>query len=145
MAVKTDAIGKAYPAVTYAVGAGLDSGSLGPDGFVRVLLAQQTWPLVCGLAALAAGTYGLFDRPAADLGLGLAGVCVAVFAGVANGAVFAHAITPAVWPDTVSRFLILTTIAGGAGVTAAAVVHARGALRRRRASAPRNLGEFVGS
>ena len=132
-------------AVTYAVGAGLDSGSLGPDGFVRVLLAQQTWPVVCGLAALAAGAYGLFDRPAADLGLGLAGVCAAVFAGIANGAVFAHAVTPAVWPDTVSRFLILATIAGGAGVATAAALHARSALRRRRRPARRNLGEFVGS
>jgi hypothetical protein len=126
-------------AMTYAVGAGLDEGSLGPGGFFRVLLAQQTWPVVCGLAGLAAGVYGLFGKPAADLGLGLAGVCVAVFAGVANGAVFAHGVTPASWPDTLSRLLVLATIAGGAGVAAAAVL-----LSRRRGRSP-DRGEFRGS
>ena len=132
-------------ALSYAVGAALDEGSLRPDGFLRVLVAQQTWPVVCGLAALAAGAYGLLNKPAADLGLGLAGVCVALFAGVANGAVFAHGVSPAVWPDTASRLLILATIAGGVGVAAAAVLHARAGLRRWRAPARPNLGELVGS
>jgi hypothetical protein len=125
-------------ALAYAVGAGLDAGSLGPAGFLRALLAQQTWPVVCGLAGLAAGGYGLAKRPAADLALGLAGVSVAVFGGLANGAVFAHAVTPAVWPETVSRSLVLATIAGGAAVTAAAVLHARTARGAgRRVPAPR--------
>jgi hypothetical protein len=99
-------------------------------GFARVVLAQQTWPVVCGFAALAAGGYGLLRRPAADLALGLSGACLAIFAGIGNAAVFAHAVTPSVWPGTVSRLLILAIISGGAGVTAAAVTG--GSWRRRR-------------
>jgi hypothetical protein len=109
----------------YAVGAGLDSGALGPAGFVRVVLAQQTWPVVCGLAALAAGVYGWLRRPAADLALGLAGACLAIFAGLGNAAVFTHAVTPSAWPAATCRLLVLATVAGGAGVAVAAVLVAR--------------------
>jgi hypothetical protein len=127
----------------YALGAGLDSGALGPAGFVRVVLAQQTWPVVCGLAALAAGVYGWLRRPAADLALGLAGACLAIFAGLGNAAVFAHAVTPSAWPAATCRLLVLPTVAGGAGVAAAAVLAARSRARPSRAhSASPDRGEL---
>jgi hypothetical protein len=124
-----------FAGIAYSVGAGLDSGYLGVAGFARVVLAQQTWPVVCGFAALAAGVYGLLRRPAADLALGLSGACLAIFGGIGNAAVFAHTVTPSVWPGTVSRLLILATISGGAGVTAAAV--GGGPWRRRRRASRR--------
>jgi hypothetical protein len=120
----------------YAAGAGLDSGALGPAGFVRVVLAQQTWPVVCGLAAVAAGGYAWLRRPAADLALGLAGACLAIFAGLGNAAVFAHAVTPSAWSGPVSRLLVLAAVAGGAGVAGGAVLLARRRARPVRVTSP---------
>lgn len=117
-------------ALGYALGVALDSGALGASGVLRAALTGQTWPVVCGLAALAAGGYALARRPAADLALGLAGACVALFAGVANAAVFAHPVLPSQWPAQVARGLILVCVAGGAGIVAAVV------LRLRRRPAP---------
>lgn len=122
--------------VLYALGAGLDSGALAAAGVLRVMFAQQTWPLVCGLAAVGAGIYALLRRPAADLALGLAGACAAIFAGIGNAAVFAHAVTPLAWSGTVARLLVLAATAAGTGTVAATVLHARrahGAARTSRA------------
>jgi hypothetical protein len=128
--------------VLYALGAALDSGALQAAGVLRVMLAQQTWPLVCGLAAVGAGIYAVMRRPAADLALGLAGACAAIFAGIGNAAVFAHPVTPLTWPGTVARLLVLVAAAGGAGTLAAAVLHAR--RRTHPPSAPRpDRGMFV--
>jgi hypothetical protein len=117
-------------AVGYAFGVALDSGALGAAGVLRAALAGQTWPLVSGLAALLAGGYALARRPAADLALGLAGACVAVFAGIGNAVVLAHAVVPSRWPAAGARGLVLVCIAGGAGLAVAVVLRLRSGSRR---------------
>jgi hypothetical protein len=129
--------------IGYASGAASDSGALGPPGFLRLLLTQQTWPLVCGVAAIGAGVYGWFRRPAADLALGLAGACLAIFAGLGNAAVFAHAVTPSTWPDPVPRLLVLAVLAGGAGATGAAVAAVGAARRSATARRSRDRGSAL--
>jgi hypothetical protein len=124
-AVAVASVAAGLAGVLYALGAALDSGALEVAGVLRVMLAQQTWPLVCGLAAVAAGIYALPRRPAADLALGLGGACAAIFAGIGNAAVFAHPVTPLTWPGTVARLLVLVAAAAGAGTVAATVLHAR--------------------
>ncbi len=119
------AVGSGLAALGYATGVALDSGVLGAAGVLRAALTGQTWPVVCGLAALAAGGYALARRPAADLALGLAGACVALFAGVGNAAVFAHRVLPSRWPDGVARLLVLGAAAGGTGLVLAVVLRLR--------------------
>jgi hypothetical protein len=108
-------------ALAYALGAALDSGALGPLGTLRAVLAQQTWPLLCGVAAVAAGCYAVLRRSAADLALGLAGACLALFAGVTNAGVFAHAVAPL--PG--GPVLVLVPVAGGAGLAAMTALRLR--------------------
>ncbi len=120
-------------ALGYALGAAADLGALGVTGYLRGLLGQHTWALLCGAAALAGGGYALFARPAAELALALAGACVALFAGLPNAAVFGHAVAPVPYPGGAARTLVLLAIAGGAGVTAAAILRLRAA---RTAPAP---------
>jgi hypothetical protein len=108
-------------ALAYALGAALDSGALGPLGALRALLTQQTWPLLCGVAAAAAGCYAALRRSAADLALGLAGACLALFAGVTNAGVFAHAVAPL--PG--APMLVLVAVAGGAGLAAMTALRLR--------------------
>jgi hypothetical protein len=119
------AAGCGLAAAGYALGSALDSGALSAAGLVRALLAQQTWPLVCALAAIAAGTYGVLRRPAADLGLAIAGTCLALFSGIVNAAVFAHGVVPLSWPPGVARVLVLLPVAGGLAVAAASVLRLR--------------------
>jgi hypothetical protein len=129
------AVGTGVATLGYALGAGLDAGVLGVAGVVRATLTGQTWPVLCALAALAAGGYALARRPAADLALGLAGACVALFAGLANVAAFSHRVLPSRWPDGVARTLVLCALGGGAGLTLAVVLR----LRRSRSSRPARL------
>ncbi len=117
-------------ALGYALGTALDSGALGAAGVVRTALTSGPWTVVCGVAALAAGGYALARRPGADLALGLAGACLALFAGVANAAAFSHAVLPVRWPATLTRCLVLLCVAGGAGLVAAVL------LRLRRSGVP---------
>jgi hypothetical protein len=124
-------------ALGYALGVALDSGGLGAAGVVRAAFAGQTWPVVCGLAALLAGGYALARRPAADLALGLAGACVALFAGFGNAAVFAHAVVPSRWPGAAARSLVLLCVAGGVGLAVAVVLRLRAGTRRPVLSASR--------
>jgi hypothetical protein len=114
-------------ALAYAFGAAADLGALGFAGYLRGLFAHQPWALLCGAAALAGGGYALFARPAAELALALAGACVALFAGLTNAAVFGHGVAPVPYPGEAARTLVLLAIAGGAGVTAAAVLRLRAA------------------
>jgi hypothetical protein len=118
-------------AAAYALGVALDSGALSWLGLLRELLVRQTWPLVCALAAIAAGCYALARRPAADLALAIAGTCLALFSGVVNAVVFGHAVAPVPWPGVLARVLVLLAVAGGLGIAAGAV------LRLRSAGMPR--------
>lgn len=110
-------------AVAFTVGRELDAGARGPGGLLTGLLGGQVWALLTGLGAIAAGVFALARRPAADFALALAGACLALFAGVANAAVFARGVAPVPWPGTAARILIAAVLVAGAGATAA------GALR----------------
>ncbi|WP_249715023.1 hypothetical protein [Rhizomonospora bruguierae] len=116
-------------AITYAVGRSIDAGCTGA-GIAWGLFATQIWPVVTGLAALAAAGYVLARRPAADFALALAGACLAVFAGLTNAAVFGRSVAPAPWDASLARALVLVVIAAGAGIAVG------GALRLRRDRAP---------
>ncbi|MBO0870874.1 MAG: hypothetical protein J2P15_20155 [Micromonosporaceae bacterium] len=120
----------------YAVGTAMDTGALGGTGVLRALLVQQLWPVVCSVAALVAGGYALLARPAADLAVGLAGACLALFAGVPNAAVFAHAVVPMPGPGTLARVLVLLMVAGGVGLAGAAGLRMRGAVPTPARAAP---------
>ncbi|MEH1097904.1 hypothetical protein [Micromonospora sp. CPCC 205561] len=117
-------------AVVFTVGRELDAGARGVGGVLTGLLGGQVWALLTGLGAIAAGLFALARRPAADFALALAGACLALFAGVANAAVFARAVAPVPWPATTARTMIAVVLIAGAGVTAA------GALRLHATSRP---------
>ncbi|MFG1887609.1 hypothetical protein ACGFIR_07025 [Micromonospora sp. NPDC049051] len=117
-------------AVVFTVGRELDAGARGVGGVLIGLLGGQVWALLTGLGAIAAGVFALARRPAADFALALAGACLALFAGVANAAVFARAVAPVPWPATTARVLIALILIAGAGATAA------GALRLHATSRP---------
>jgi hypothetical protein len=108
-------------AVAYAAGAAVDGGGLGFTGVLRLMITGQTWAVLCGLAAVAAGIAGVRRARGAELGYLLAGLCVTVFAGLVNAGVFAHAIGPV----PVARPLILGCVAGGAGVAVAGLPRPR--------------------
>lgn len=110
-------------AVVFTVGREVDAGARGVGGVLTGLLGGQVWALLTGLGAVAAGVFALARRPAADFALALAGACLALFAGVANAAVFARAVAPVPWPATTARILVALILVAGAGATAA------GALR----------------
>jgi hypothetical protein len=129
------AIAAGLAALAYAVAAAVDSGPLSVSGALRVLVGTQPWPLLCGVAALAAGWYAMLAKPAADLALGLTGACLALYAGAANAAVFAHAVPPVALPGAVARLLVLVSLSAGAGLTAVAVLRMRAAARPPAAAA----------
>ncbi|WSN14739.1 hypothetical protein OG792_05520 [Micromonospora sp. NBC_01699] len=112
-------------AVAFAVARELDAGADGFGGVVQGLLAGQIWPLLTGLGALAAGAYALARRPAADFALALSGACLALFAGVANAAVFGRSVAPVPWPATSARLLVAAMIVIGVGGTLAGVLRLR--------------------
>ncbi|WBB70619.1 hypothetical protein [Micromonospora sp. WMMD812] len=117
-------------AMVYTVGRELDAGAQGVGGVLLGLLGGQIWALLTGLGAIAAGGYALACRPAADFAVALAGACLALFAGVANVAVFARGVAPVPWPATSARVLVAIVLVAGAGATAA------GALRLHAARTP---------
>jgi len=123
-------------ALGYALGVALDSGALGVAGVLRTLLAGQTWAVVCGVAAVAAGGYAVARRPGADLALGLAGACVAIFSGLADVAAFAHPVLPSRWPAVTARVLVLACLAGGAGLVLAVVLRLRAGATTRAVGGP---------
>jgi len=123
------AVAAGLAALSYAVAAVVDSGPLTLSGALRVLVGTQPWPLLCGIAALAAGWYAARAKPAADLALGLTGACLALYAGAANAAVFVHAVPPVALPGTVARLLVLVSLSAGAGLAAVAVLRMRAAAR----------------
>ncbi|MEW2381340.1 hypothetical protein AB0873_04510 [Micromonospora sp. NPDC047707] len=122
--------------VTYSVGRELDAGADGPGALLLGLLGGQVWPLLTGLGAIAAGAYALARRPAADFSVALAGACLALFAGVANAAVFARSVAPVLWPPTIARLLVTATLVTGAGALAAGALRLHAAARAARPATP---------
>ncbi|MFG2056712.1 hypothetical protein ACGFI9_22085 [Micromonospora sp. NPDC048930] len=125
-------------AVTVTIGRALDAGAQGVGGVLLGLLTAQTWALLTGLGALAAGGYALARRPAADFALALAGACLALFAGAANLAVLSRSVVPAPWPAGLARVLVTLVLATGAGAVAAGLLrlHATSRAARPRRPAP---------
>ncbi len=117
-------------AVVYAVGREVDAGNDGFGAVLGGLFTGQIWPVLTGLAALAAAAYALLRRPAADFALALAGVCVAIFAGVSNAAAFGNGVVPVPWSGVLGRLLVAVVIATGAGVAAAAALRMRATAER---------------
>ncbi|MEV0720406.1 hypothetical protein [Asanoa sp. NPDC050611] len=126
-------------AVVYAVGREVDAGNDGFGALVNGLFAGQIWPVLTGLAAVAAAVYALFRRPAADFALALAGVCVAIFAGASNAAAFTNGVVPVPW--SFGRVLIAVVIAAGAGVAAASALRMRATAGRPPVPAARRPAE----
>ncbi|WP_328424183.1 hypothetical protein OG470_13365 [Micromonospora sp. NBC_00389] len=116
-------------AVLYPVGRELDAGAQGVGGVLVGLLSGQVWSLLTGLGAIAAGCYALARRPAADFAVALAGACLALFAGVANAAVFARSIAPVPWPAEYARIMVTLVLITGAGATTAGILRLRAASR----------------
>ncbi|MEV4659292.1 hypothetical protein [Micromonospora sp. NPDC049301] len=116
-------------AVLYPVGRELDAGAEGVGGVLVGLLAGQVWSLLTGLGAIAAGCYALARRPAADFAVALAGACLALFAGVANAAVFARSVAPVPWAPEAARVMVALVLIVGAGATAAGVLRLHAASR----------------
>jgi hypothetical protein len=116
-------------ALTYAVARELAAGNSSLVDVLRGLAVGQVWPVLVGLGALAAAGFALARRPAADFALALGGVCVAVFAGVTNAAVFVNSVVPVSWPPVWARIAVAAVIALGAGVAAAAALRMRTAAR----------------
>ncbi|MFG1882874.1 hypothetical protein [Micromonospora sp. NPDC049102] len=123
-------------AVGYPVGRELDAGAQGVGGVLSGLLSGQIWPLLTGLGAVAAGWYALTHRPAADFAVALAGACLALFAGVANAAVFARSVAPVPWPPEVARVMVAVVLITGVGATAAGVLRLHAASRAAAPAVP---------
>ncbi|MET8365762.1 hypothetical protein ABZU53_19585 [Micromonospora sp. NPDC005194] len=122
-------------AVLYPVGRELDAGAQGVGGVLAGLLGGQVWALLTGLGALAAGGYALARRPAADFAVALAGACLALFAGVANAAVFTRSVAPVPWSPEVARAMVAAVLITGVGATAAGVLRLHAASRAATRSA----------
>ncbi|MDG4808178.1 hypothetical protein O7634_15590 [Micromonospora sp. WMMD1120] len=123
-------------AVAYSVGREVDAGAQGIGGVLTGLLSGQIWSLLTGLGAVAAGLYALRRRPAGDFAVALAGACLALFAGVANAAVFARSIAPVPWSPEVARVMVAVVLVVGAGATAAGVLRLH-ATSRAASTTPR--------
>ncbi|MGV9211585.1 hypothetical protein ACTFTM_06940 [Micromonospora sp. RB23] len=116
-------------AVVYPVGREIDAGAQGIGGVLSGLLSGQIWSLLTGLGAVAAGWYALTRRPAADFVVALAGACLALFAGVANAAVFTRSVAPVPWSPYLARVMVAAVLITGVGATAAGVLRLHAASR----------------
>jgi hypothetical protein len=131
------AITSGMAAVGYAVAREIDAGATGAGEVLVWLATGMLWPVLAGLAGIAAGIYLLVatrsghPSEAAALALAVAGACLAIFAGLADVAVFARAIPPVPFDPMVARLMVLVVLAGGMGMTAAGAL----TLRRLRMTA----------
>ncbi|MGC1211862.1 MAG: hypothetical protein WA890_11440 [Micromonospora sp.] len=116
-------------AVAFTVGRELDAGADGIGGVLLGLIGGQTWALLTGLGAIAAGGYALARREAADFALALAGACLALFAGFANLGVLSRSVVPLIWPATGARVMVVLILATGAGAVGAGVLRLHAASR----------------
>ncbi|WP_307871130.1 hypothetical protein [Micromonospora sp. C51] len=131
-------------AIALALGRTLDGGAQGPGGVLAGLLTGPVWTLLTGLGAIAAGARAMTgghtstdgggaasaSRSHADFLVGLAGVCLALFAGVTNIAGFTRAVLPMPWPPTIARVLVVLVLVAGAGALAAALLRLHAAARQ---------------
>lgn len=118
-------------ALAYALARSLDAGASAVGGVLLTLVAGQLWPVVVGLAAMAAAAYAALRRPAVDFVLALAGTCLALFAGLTNVAVFSTSVAPVPWPAAWARAAVAVVLAAGAGVALAGTLRARAVPRSR--------------
>lgn len=112
-AALADAVGRAVTAEDLSV------------SWPRLLVDSEMWPLIGALVGLGAAVYAAMGKPAADLALGVAGVCIALFSGLSRVTSFAYAVTPTPWPGDVGRTMVVATLGIGAGLAVGALVRAR--------------------
>ena len=115
--------------IGYAVARELDAGATSLGGVLLGLLVTQVWPVLAGLATVAAGVYALARRPSADFALALAGACLALFAGLPNAAVFGRGVAPVPFDPTLARLVVAAVLAIGAGLLVANALRLRAAVR----------------
>lgn len=127
-------------ATAYAVAREVDAGAGSPGEVVVWLATGQLWPVLAGLAAVAAGLFVvvgvLRSRPfgeAAPMALAVAGACLAIFAGLADAAVLHRSVAPVPFDALLARLCVAATLAAGAGTAAAGALTLR---RTRRPAAP---------
>jgi hypothetical protein len=112
-------------ALAYIGAREIDAGNTTFGAIAGGIWATELWPAVAGLAAIAAGTFALTRRPAAEFALALAGAGLALFGGIVNAAVFFRSVAPVPWTDTTARLVVAATIGLGAGVAGAAMLKLR--------------------
>lgn len=132
-------------AIGYAVGREVDGGATGVVAVATGVFVSQLWPVLAGLGAIVVGliTTGLTTaviratgrgrggdgrRPAGDFPLALAGVCLALFAGVSEAGVFGWGVAPVPFSPTLARVAVAAAIAIGAGTAVAAALRLRAAV-----------------
>ena len=120
-------------AFAYTAAFAADAADPGPGGLAGALLLQ-IWPLIGAGGAVAAGVGALTRRPASDFALALGGAILAVLDGLANGAVFSHAVAPVAADGDWAQWTVAGVIACGTGLAAAAILRMRRA--GRSAAAP---------
>ncbi len=109
----------------YAVARQFDAGVAGVAGLTGGVLTAQATSVLVGLGALAAAGLTVARRPIADFALALSGAAVAVFAGLANVAVFSQAVAPVPGPDWWARAAVLAAIGAGTGLAGAGLLRLR--------------------
>jgi hypothetical protein len=109
-------------AIWLTVSAAVAATTPGAAGELLTQLVSRSWPLLTGLATVAAGLVTLLRRAGAarpDFALAVAGGCVALMAGIANGAVFGHGVLAGPgW----SRPAVAAIVALGAGLAVGGAV-----------------------
>ncbi|HWH00434.1 MAG TPA: hypothetical protein VNV66_14170 [Pilimelia sp.] len=120
--------------LAYAVARELDAGATTAGAVAVGLLGTQLWAVLTGLGALAAVGYAALGRPAADFALALTGASVALFAGVANAAVFGRGVAPVPGSATLARVAVATVIAAGVGAAVSAGLRMRAAAAAEAAA-----------
>jgi hypothetical protein len=113
--------------LVYATAREVDAGFFALWPLLGQLLTAQLWTTVTSLAAIAAGIYALVKRRGdGDFAMALGAASVALFAGMANAAVFHRSIIPLPWDAVSGRTLVAGIIAFGGGSAVAAMLHLRG-------------------
>ncbi|MDG4767483.1 hypothetical protein O7632_25830 [Solwaraspora sp. WMMD406] len=130
--------------IGYAVARTVGVSPPDPVALSMAVFTGPIWTFATGLAALVAAGYASTRRPAAEpnaeFGLALTGICLAIFAGVANTEVFGRAIALVPGPTSWPRFALAALIALGGGVAVAALLRLRAAASDSAAAG----GELAG-
>ncbi|MEV0649816.1 hypothetical protein AB0I28_31630 [Phytomonospora sp. NPDC050363] len=111
-------------ALADAVGRAVTSQDL-EVSWLTLLVTSELWPLIGALVGLGAAVYAAMRKPAADLALGVAGVCIALFSGFSRVTSFGFAVTPTPWSGDLARAMVVATLGLGAGLAVGALVRAR--------------------